>query len=153
MLSINKKNLTQTRAGLLFLSLYFLIGGCVGIPDTATPFPPDVYIDSSIPKSSVFGFVVNEAISVSGLLEVEAFFQNQRRGQYDFVYRFIWFDKNNLTIKTRLSNWKSIKVQAKGFATLHGIAPNERVARYRLEIYSQDTIFKTNSQVNPDNSK
>ncbi len=153
MLSTRKKNLTQTRVGLLFLLLYLLIGGCVAVPDTASPFPPDVYVDSAIPKSRVFGFVVNEAISVSGLLEVEASFQNQRKGQYDFVYRFIWLDANNLTVKTRLSNWKSIKVQPQGFATLHGIAPNEHVARYRLEIYSQDTIFKTNSEVNSENSK
>ena len=147
MSSISKKNLTQPRVGLLFLLLYFLISGCVAVPD----FLPDVYVDSAIPKSNVSGFMVNEAISASGLLAVEASFQNQRKSQYDFVYRFIWFDANNLTVKTRLSEWKSLRVQAKGFATLHGIAPNERVARYRLEIYSQDTIFNTLPEVSSDN--
>lgn len=153
MRSISKKILKQTRAGVLFLLLYSLISGCVVVPDTASPFPPDVYVDSVIPKSRVSGFVVNEAVSVSGLLEVEASFQNRRQDQYNFVYRFIWFDENNFTITTRLSNWKSLKVQAKGFATLRGIAPNERVARYRLEIYSQDTIFNTNPETGPSNSK
>ena len=156
MSSISKKYLTQTRAGLLVV-LYVLIGGCVAVPapvpDPAPQFPPTVYVDSAITKSRMFGFVVNEAVSVSGLLEVEGSFQNKGQGPYDFVYRFIWLDKNNFTVKTRLSNWKSIKLTEKGFATLHGIAPSERVARYRLEIYSQDTIFKTNSEVKSDNSK
>ncbi len=150
MLNIIKRNLPQTRAGLLFV-LYVLIGGCVAVP--APQFPPSVYVDDAITKSRMFGFVVNEAVSVSGLLEVEGSFQNKGQGPYDFVYRFIWLDKNNFTVKTRLSNWKSIKLPEKGFATLHGIAPSERVARYRLEIYSQDTIFKTNSEVKSDNSK
>ncbi len=157
---MSKKSLTQSPiwAAILapmlmpILALCLLISGCAITPSVVAPPPsPHVFVDSAIPKSSVADLRVNEGTGVSGLLEVEATFQNKRSGPYHFVYRFIWFDNNNFTIKSRLSNWKSLEVQKGVFATLSGIAPSDRVVGYRLEIYSQDTIFQTKTPVNAGN--
>ncbi len=142
----HKKILTQMLTVFVLLSC-FIVSSCVA---PAAELPANVYVDSLVPNSRVAGFRVNEALNATGLLEVEATFQNREQSQYVFVYRFIWLDKNNLTIKTLLSNWKSLAVQAKNFATLRGIAPTKRAKKYRLEVYSKDAIFEINAEVNSD---
>ena len=148
---IRKKVLIQQRTifGLLFSC--FIVSSCAVPPaPLAAAFPSNLYIDSQIDNSRVSDFQINEALDSTGLLNVEATFRNQRGSQFVFVYRFIWFDNNNFTIKTRLSNWKSLIVQPRSSAALRGIAPAERATKYRLEIYSKDTIFENDAEVDPD---
>jgi len=75
---------------------------------------------------------------VNDLMRVQISAENLTREDFQFEYRFRWFDDEGFEQKTQLSTWNSVHSVAKGTIYLEGIAPNEDVADYEFIIRFPD---------------
>ena len=69
-----------------------------------------------------------------GFLRVQVTLQNKNREDFDCQYRFIWKDKNGLTLTHARSSWKPLVLHGKQKTVVEGVAPIGAAADFKLVI-------------------
>ena len=69
-----------------------------------------------------------------GFLRVQVTLQNRNREDFDCQYRFIWKDKNGLTLTHARSSWKPLVLHGKQKTVVEGVATISDAADFKLVI-------------------
>ena len=69
-----------------------------------------------------------------GFLRVQVTLQNKNREDFDCQYRFVWKDKNGLTLTHAQSSWKPLVLYGKQKTVVEGVAPISAAADFKLAI-------------------
>jgi uncharacterized protein YcfL len=69
-----------------------------------------------------------------GFLRVQVTLQNKNREDFDCQYRFMWKDKNGLTLTHAQSSWKPLVLYGKQKTVVEGVAPISAAADFKLAI-------------------
>ena len=69
-----------------------------------------------------------------GFLRVQVTLQNKNREDFDCQYRFVWKDKNGLTLTHAQSSWKPLVLYGKQKTVVEGVSPISAAADFKLVI-------------------
>lgn len=71
-------------------------------------------------------------IGDNGFLKAQVTLRNTEKRDFDCQYRFVWKDKDGLTLKGAETLWTPLMLHGREEAVLHGICPVPHAADYRL---------------------
>lgn len=69
-----------------------------------------------------------------GFLRVQVTLQNKNREDFDCQYRFVWKDKDGLTLTHAQSSWKPLVLHGKQNTIVEGVAPIGAATDFKLVI-------------------
>lgn len=69
-----------------------------------------------------------------GFLSVQVTLQNKNREDFECQYRFIWKDKDGLTLTHALSPWKPLVLHGKQKTIVEGVAPLGAATDFKLAV-------------------
>ena len=69
-----------------------------------------------------------------GFLRVQVTLQNKNREDFDCQYRFVWKDKDGLTLTHAQSSWKPLVLHGKQNTIVEGVAPIGVATDFKLVI-------------------
>ena len=117
---------------LIILSVILLILGCSSHNSYVKVVDDTIKHKISVEKISTR---INRA---SGLMELQVMGENETDNYMQLRYRVVWFDKDGFEIESIAKQWRELPVYKNANFTIHIVAPNKRVADYRLFINKKD---------------
>jgi len=123
----------------IFFAFFILIGCKSPQPKSTIVQVTDKCIGNTISIVDVKGKKLN-----NGFMKVQITGQNLSDSYQKLQYKIIWLDKDGFIIKTILSNWQDISVDANEPFYITNISPNSKSEDFRLFIVKNNKEIECN---------
>ena len=118
-----------------FLLALIVAIGCQQRP----PWFESVFLDSNF-RNKVAVLSLERSQEENDLLRVDVALRNVSARSVETVYKFSWRTKEGQRHQGLASSWENLQILPNSNAFIVGIAPNESITDFFLEILSFDTI-------------
>ena len=122
------------------LRWFFLLALIVAIGcQQSPPWLESVSLDSSF-RNKVAVLSLDRSQEENDLLRVDVGLRNVSARSVEAVYKFSWRTREGQRYQGLASSWENLQILPNSNASIIGIAPNESISDFFLEILSFDTI-------------
>ena len=130
-------------AAVLISSLFAMTAGCMSPPTAGTVIrshPRDnIRKNSQLVAKTLTVLDIKYDKDVNDLMRVQITVGNVTKRDFEFEYRFKWFDENHYEVRSIASSWITFFSTSRDTFNIQGVAPNPKAEDFEIMIRYPDT--------------